>query len=184
MEQDAAVAWTLVDGVQALAQLVDRLVQQHLGRAIGLQVGHFGVAARQGVGDLALAAWVQQFVGGPFAPLHAIDRTQVVDAFSVGVGQPLGIFVGVLVPDLATQFTERGGAAHAAQEADHFADGGLEGQFFGGDGRKALLQVEAQRGARHAQRAYARPVFLPRAGVQDGLNEVQVLFHGNRIRKG
>ena len=121
-------------------------------------------------------------VGWPLAPLDAVHRAQVVQAFAIGIGQPLGIFIGILVPDLAAQLAELG-RARGAQEAHQLADGGLERQFLGGDRREALLQVEAQRGPGHAQGAYAGPVLLPRAGVEDGLNEVQVLFHGGPWRR-
>ena len=180
VEEDAAVAGVFDDGVQALAQLVHGLVEQHLlALAIGaVEAAQQLVAARGGVFDLAGLGRRQHLVGRPVAPLHAVHRAQVVFAQAVGVGQPLLVFVGVLVPHLAAQRAELGGVAAAAQETHHLAHGRLEGQLLGGDGRKALLQVETHHGAGHAQGAHAGAVVLPAAGVEDGLNEVEVLFHG------
>ncbi|MNJ71833.1 hypothetical protein D3C77_684240 [compost metagenome] len=81
-------------------------------------------------------------------------------ALAERVGQPLGILVGVLVPDLAAQIAELASVLHAAQEADHLANRRLERQLAGGDGREALLQVEAQHGARQADGADAGTVTL------------------------
>src|SRR5690606_15320131 len=116
-------------------------------------------------------------VGGPAAPLHAVHRAEVVRPFAVRVGQPGGVLVGVLIPYLAAQRAEIGRAARAAQEAHQLADGGLEGQFLGRDRREALLQVEAQGRAGQRQRAYAGAVLLPRAVVENGLDQREVLFH-------
>lgn len=166
-----------MDGVQALAQLVHGLVEQHMGRAVVLDGGHARIAPAQRVVDLRQARGRQQLVGRPVAPLHAVDRAQVIGAFAVGVGQPLAVFIGVLVPDLAAQRAEIGRAARAPHEAHQLADGRFEGQLLGGDRRKALLQVEAQHGAGQGQGAHAGAVFLPGAVVENGLDEVEILFH-------
>src|SRR5690606_16076151 len=93
------------------------------------------------------------------------------------VGEPLGVFVGVLVPDLAAQVAEGRRAVGAPQKADELADGGLEGQLLGGDGGKAFAQVETQAGARQAERAHPGAVFLPGALVEDAADEVEIRLH-------
>src|SRR6185437_14108572 len=50
-------------------------------------------------------------------------------------------------------------------------------ELFRRDRGKALLEIEAQHRARHADGADAGAVLLPRAGVENRANEVQVLFH-------
>ncbi|MNE39876.1 hypothetical protein D3C80_1338540 [compost metagenome] len=92
--------------------------------------------------------------------MHAVDLAQVVGALAERVGQPLGIFVGVLVPDLAAQGAELGGAFHAPQKTDHLADRRLEGQFARGDGREAFLQVVTQHRPGETDGPYTRAVFL------------------------
>jgi hypothetical protein len=54
----------------------------------------------------AVIAALDLLVGRPFAPLHAVDFAQVVFALTERVGQPLGVFVGILVPDFAAQGAE------------------------------------------------------------------------------
>ena len=184
VEEDAPAVGVLDDRVYALAQLIDRLVEQRLAaRRLSRLVRELAdqpVATRLCVGDLRRAVCipqVDQLVGGPLAPLDAVDRTQVVFTQAVGVGQPLRVFVGVLVPDLAAQLAELGRAAVAAQEADQFADGGLEGELLGGDRRESLLQVELHHRAGDAARADAGAVVLPGAVLEDFLYEREILFH-------
>lgn len=180
VEEDAAAARVGHDGVQALAQLVDGLVEHDLALAAFGYFADLGVALGERVGHLGLAVGlgqVDQLVGRPLAPLHAVDGAQVVGLQAVGVGQPGLVFIGVLVPDLAAQRAEIGGAARGAQKTDHLADGGFESQLLGGDGRKALLQIKLEHGAGHAERADACAVGLPGALVQDVLDELEVLLH-------
>ena len=121
---------------------------------------------------------VDAFVGWPAAPHSTIDRAKSVCLLPVRVGQPLGVFVGVLVPYLAAQLAEVGRAGVAAQEADQFTHRGLERELLGGDGRKTLLQVEAHHRAWHAQGPHASAVVLPAAVVEDVLDKFEVLLHG------
>src|SRR5690606_12030218 len=179
VEQNAPVLRRVVDGVQALPQLVHRLVQQYVLRAFFVDVGDLGIAPVERVLDLRVPGQRQQLVGRPAAPLHAVHGAEVVGPFAVRVGEPGGIFVGVLVPYLAAQVAKVCRAARAAQEAYQFAHRGLERKFLGGDGGKTLLKIKAQRGARQRQRADARAIFLPRAVVENGLDEREILFHGN-----
>ncbi|MNI86011.1 hypothetical protein D3C73_1430590 [compost metagenome] len=61
---------------------------------------------------------------------------------------------------------------HAAQEADHLADGRLERQLAGGDGREAFLQVEAQHGARQADGTDTGTVTLQVAVFDDVADQI------------
>ena len=178
VEQDAAAAGVLHDGVDAVADLVDGLVQQHFLAAF---VGHGGddaEAALLGVGQLGGGVPVQQLVGRPLPPLDAVHRAEVVRAFAVRVGQPVGVLIGILVPDLAAQRAEVGGAAGRPEEAAQLADHRLECEFLGGDGGESLGQVEAHHRARDADGADAGAVVRPASGVEYGAYEVEVLFHG------
>lgn len=179
MEEDAAAAGILDDGVQALAQLVYRLVEQDFFHALVLQRGDDGKTLGPGRVDLRGVGGIDQLVGRPFSPLHAIHRAQVIGAGAERIGQPVSVFVGILVPDLAAQRAEIGRAAGSAQEAAQFAHHRLEGQALGGHRRKTLLQVEAHHGAGNAQGADAGAVVLPGAIGEHVLDEVLVLFHCN-----
>ncbi|MNN51714.1 hypothetical protein D3C81_1663730 [compost metagenome] len=172
VEQDAAAARVFVDGVDALANLVDGLVQHHKGFAVFFSFGNLLEALALRQFDRGRVAQRDTLVGRPLAPLHAVDLAEVVMPLAERVGQPLGVFVGVLVPDLAAQFTELAGILHATQEADHFTDGRLERQLAGGDGRKAFLQVEAQHGARQADGADTGTVTLQGAVFDDVADQI------------
>ncbi|MNN45150.1 hypothetical protein D3C81_1594700 [compost metagenome] len=102
VEQDAAAARVLDDGIQAITQLVDGLVQQDFVLAFVVDSRHHAETALLRIVDLRLLTCVQQLVGRPLAPLHAIYRAEVVGAGTVGIIQPFGVFIGVLVPHLAT----------------------------------------------------------------------------------
>ncbi|MNT20881.1 hypothetical protein D3C72_1562020 [compost metagenome] len=183
VEQDTAAARVVGDGVQALAHLVDGLVQDDERDAVLLVLGDAAEARLLGHFDGGRVAQRDALVARPLAPLHAVDLAQVVMALAERVGQPLGVLVGVLVPDLAAQFAEFTRVLHATQETDHFADRRLERQFARGNGRKALLQVETQHGARQADGADAGAVALQRAVVDDVADQVQILFHGLPVAK-
>ncbi|MCY1173994.1 hypothetical protein D9M73_141790 [compost metagenome] len=183
VEQDAAAARVLDDGVDALANLVDGLVQHHVGLTVFLAFGNLAITLAQGLLDGSRVADRDLFVRRPFAPLHAVDFAEVVFALAERVGQPLGVFVGVLVPDLAAQLAELTGVLHATQETDHFTDRRLERQLARGNGRKALLQVETQHRARQADGADAGAVSLQRAVINDVADQVQILFHGLPVAK-
>jgi hypothetical protein len=177
MKQNPAVGRILHDRVETLANLVDRLVQQHLLHAVFLERGDGRVAARCRVFELRARRRVEHLVGGPLAPLHAVHVAEVVRALPVRIGEPLSVFVCVSVPDLAAERAEIGGTARRAQKADQFADCRFERELFRRHGGEALLQIEAQHRPRHADRADAGAVFLPAAGIEDRADEVEVLFH-------
>lgn len=172
VEQDAPAARIVDDGVQALTHLVDGLVQHHERLSVFLVLGDLAEALLLGQGDRRRVAQGNALVARPLAPLYAIDLAQVVMPLAERVGQPLGVLVGVLVPDLAAQVAELSGVAHAAQEAHHLTDRRLEGQLARGDRRKAFLQVEAQHGAGQADGAHAGTVLLQRAVLDDVTHQV------------
>ena len=78
VEQDAAAARIVDDGVEAFAQLVDRFVQQHLGHAVVVELGDQAEAVFLGVGDLGWLIEFDQLEARPLAPLHAVDRANMV----------------------------------------------------------------------------------------------------------
>ncbi|MNT12731.1 hypothetical protein D3C72_1476710 [compost metagenome] len=160
MEQNTAAAWIVVNGVDALANLVDGLVQHHEGLAVFFRRCNLLEALALRQLDRRRVAQRDALVARPLAPLHAVDLAEVVMPLAERVGQPLGVFVGVLVPDLATQLTKLAGVLHTTQKTHHLADGRLERQLTGGDGREALLQVEAQRSAGQADGADTSTVAL------------------------
>ncbi|MNP28182.1 hypothetical protein D3C76_1211330 [compost metagenome] len=172
VEQDAAAARVVGDGVQALAHLVDGLVQDDERDAVLFVLGNTAETGLLGHFDGRRVAQRDALVARPLAPLHAVDLAQVVMALAERVGQPLGVLVGVLVPDLAAQFAEFTGVLHATQEADHLADRRLERQLARGDGREALLQVEAQHGARHADGTDAGAIALQRTVLDDFTDQI------------
>ena len=178
VEKDAPVRRILDNRVQASADLVDRLVQQQLRRAAVVDRADRPIAARDGVVDLRDIVDVEQLVGGPLPPLVAVDLAQVVGCDPVRVREPLGVLVRVLVPHLAAERPEVGGAAIAAQESNQLADRRFERQPARRDRGKAVAgEVEPHRGARHAHRAYAGAIRGPRAGGKDRLDQFQVLLH-------
>jgi hypothetical protein len=123
VEQDAAAAGILDDGVQTIAQLVDRLVQQHLVRALILDDADSRESrAPAHAESVQLVVCLDQFVGRPRAPLHAIHRAQIVFFQAIRIGQPFDVFIGVLIPHLAAECAEVRCTAGCAQEADQFAD--------------------------------------------------------------
>ncbi len=177
MKQNAPVGGVVHDGIEALAQLVNRLVQQHFRAAVFFEFSHHPEATRGGVGQLRARAGVQHLVSRPFAPLHAVHRAEVVRAFAIRIGDPLRVLVGIRVPYLAAEIAEVRSAARGAQKADQLAHRRLECQLLGRHGGEALLEIEAQHRARHADGADAGAVLLPRAGVENRADEVQILFH-------
>jgi hypothetical protein len=64
VEQDAAAGRIVDDGVQAFAQLVNGLVQQHFGDAAIIELGNQAEAVILGVGDLR---WL---IGDQLKPGH------------------------------------------------------------------------------------------------------------------
>jgi hypothetical protein len=94
----------------------------------------------QGLLDGGLVAQRDLLVRRPLAPLHAVDFAEVVFALTERVGQPLGVFVGVLVPDLAAQRAEFSRRCSRHAESPHLADGRFEGQLARGDRREAFLR--------------------------------------------
>jgi hypothetical protein len=102
--------------------------------------------------DGGLVAERDLLVRRPLAPLHAIDLAEVVFALTERVGQPLGVFVGVLVPDLAAQGAELAGVVHATQEAHISPIADLKASLRVVMAGKPL-QVETQHRARQADGA-------------------------------
>lgn len=177
MKQNEPVGRALDDRVETLTQLIDRLVQQHLFAPVLDEARHDLEAAIGRIGDLIVRAGVDELVRGPFAPLHAVDVAEIVRALAVRILEPLRIFVRVRVPDLAAERAEIRRALRRPQKAHQLADRGFERELLRGHGRKALLQVETQHRAGHADRADARAVFLPSAGIENRLDELEILFH-------
>ena len=127
-----------------------------------------------------MAAGVAQrdlLVRRPFAPLHAVDFAEVVVALAERVGQPLRVFVGVLVPDLAAQRTEFSGVVHATQKTAHLADGRFEGHLARGDRRKTFLQIETQHRTRETDGVDAGAVGLLGAVLDDVRDQFEILLH-------
>ncbi len=178
MEQDAPAARVVCDGVQALTDLIDGFVQDDKRHAILFILGNLTEPGLLRHLDRGSIAQGDALVARPLPPLDPVDLAQVVMALAERVGQPLGVFVGVLVPDLATQLTELAGVANPAQETYHFADRRLERQLARGDGGEPLLQVEAQHRPWQADGADAGTVFLQRAVFDNVADQVQILFHG------
>jgi hypothetical protein len=177
VEQDAPAARVLDDGVDALANLVNGLVQHHVGLTVFLAFGDLAIALGQGLLDSGLVAQRDLFVRRPFAPLHTVDLAQVVLALAERVGQPLRVFVSVLVPHLAAQGAEFGGVIHPAQKATHLANRRLEGHFAGGDGWETFLQIKAQHRTGEADGVHASAVGLLGAVVDDVGNQLEILLH-------
>src|SRR5690625_5410073 len=126
-----------------------------------------------GTGLLAM----DKFASGPFTPLHAIDRTQIIFLQTIGVVKPIGVFIGILIPYFAAQCPKIGGAARCPEKPYHFTNGGFECKPFCSDGGKTLLEIKAQAGARNTQGADTGAIVTPRALCQNGFYEVQIVFH-------
>ena len=84
---------------------------------------------------------------GPAAPLHAVHGAQVA-----------GFLVGPFVPDGAAALLQPFDVAVSAQEPQQFIDDGFEVHLFGGDQRKAFVQVKAHLVAKHTACAGASAV--------------------------
>ena len=123
VEQDSAAARIIDDGVDTLTHLIDGLVQHHVGLTVFLTFSNLTIALAQAQLDSGHVAAVDLLVRRPFAPLHAIDFAQIVFALTKRIGQPLSVFIGVLVPYLATQRTKVRRAVDGAQETAHLANG-------------------------------------------------------------
>ncbi|VVN05201.1 hypothetical protein PS647_03548 [Pseudomonas fluorescens] len=177
VEQDATAARVLDDGVDALANLVDGLVQHHVGLTVFLVFGNLAITLAQGLLDGSRVAERNLLVRRPFAPLHAVDFAEVVFALTERVGQPLGVFVGVLVPDLAAQGAEFGSVIYATQESAHFADSRFEGHFARGDRRETFLQVITQHRTRKTDGVHAGTVGLFGAVLDDVGDQFEILLH-------
>ena len=182
VKENATAARVLDDGVQALPELVHGLVQQHAGGLAIRPIENANLleATAQSIRNLRLALGlnrVDELVRGPLAPLDAIHRSQVILAQAIGVGQPLSILIGVLVPHLAPQRAEISSAARCTQEADQFPHDGFERQLLRRDGWKTCLQVEAEHRARNAEGANTRAVVLPTPLLKNLTNQVQILLH-------
>jgi hypothetical protein len=78
MEQDAAAAGVADDRVLAFAELVDRLVHQHLLPAFVLHHAHETPAALAGIDILRGRAGLEPFVARPLALLHAGHRPEKI----------------------------------------------------------------------------------------------------------
>ena len=178
MEQDTAAARVVDDRVDALAHLIDGLVEHNVRLAVFFTFSNLAVALAQAKFDGRPIAAGNLLVRGPFAPLHAIDFAKVVFTLTERVGQPLGVFIGVLVPDFAAQGAEVSRAVDRTQETAHLADGRLERHASGGDGRKAFLEVVAQHGAGQTDGLHTGTVGLQGAVFNDVGNEVEILLHG------
>ena len=178
VEQNTTAARVVDDGVDTLTHLVDSLVQHHVGLTVFFTFGNLAIALAQAQLDSGHIAAIDLLVGWPLAPLHAIDFAQVVFTLTEWVGQPLGIFVGILVPHLATQGAEICRAIHRAQETAHLANGRFECHAPGGDGREAFLEVIAQHGAGQTDGLHTGAVGLQGAVFNDVGNEVEILLHG------
>ncbi|MPM20131.1 hypothetical protein SDC9_66560 [bioreactor metagenome] len=104
---------------------------------------------------------------GPGAPLVAVDRAEV----AVGAGP--------LVPDRDPVLMQPLDVGRALDEPEQFAEHRAGVHLLGGQQREAGAQVEPQLGAEDADRAGAGAVGLAYPGVEDVLEQVQVLLHGD-----
>ena len=143
-------------------------------------------AARVGVGferfhQLGNLVNVAAVGGGPAAPLHAINRTQ------------LAVGPRPFVPDADATLFEPVVVAGAGQKPEQFLDDGPQVHFFGGDQRKTFIQVKAHLVAKQALGAGAGAVPLGRARGVDQAHEIFVLradgvgggwLHGGVFRIG
>src|SRR5690606_9061793 len=109
---------------------------------------------------------------GPRAPLHAVYRAQV----AVGVGP--------FVPDRDAALLQPADVGIAPQKPEQFYENALGMQFFGGDQRKALVQIETHLVAEHRTRSGAGAVGLAGAMFVYMAHEVFVLLHDDRSETG
>src|SRR3546814_394786 len=103
--------------------------------------------------------------GWPTAPLHAIYRAQVA------------AFVGPFVPDAYASFLQPAHVRIAAQKPQQFNKNAFGVQFFGGDQRKALAQVETHLVTEDRPRAGAGAVGFGLTLFVDMPHEIFVLVH-------
>jgi hypothetical protein len=100
---------------------------------------------------------------GPAAPLNAIDRTQIA------------IFAGPFIPNGDATFTQPIVVALARQKPQKFLNDGAQMNLFGGDQRKAFVEVKAHLVAKNAGGAGAGSVGFEDAMVVDMAHEIFVL---------
>ncbi|MNL07613.1 hypothetical protein D3C87_1282980 [compost metagenome] len=177
VEQNTAATRIVDDRIDALAHLVDGFVKHHVGLAVFFALSNLLVAVAQRLFDGGGVAQRDLLVRRPLAPLHAVDFAEVVVALAERVGQPLRVFVGVLVPDLATQRAEFSGVVHATQKTAHLADGRFEGHLARGDRRETFLQVITQHRAGKTDGVHAGAVGLFGAVLDDVGDQFEILLH-------
>lgn len=72
------------------------------------------------------------------SPLCAVNGAEMVCAIAIGISEPSGLFVGILVPYFCAEVAKVFCAGFAVEKSDAFANDGLEVEFFSGDGGKGL----------------------------------------------
>ena len=133
----------------------------HVPRAHNDAAG-IGVAF-EGFDDLGHLVNVTTIWRGPAAPLHAIDGTEVA------------VFTRPFVPDGDVAFLEPIVVRGACQKPQELLDDGAQVNLFGGDQRKAFVQIKTHLIAKHAFGASAGTVGFVHAVRVDVLHEVFVL---------
>lgn len=127
-------------------------------------------AARVGCGfelfdDLGELVDVAALAVGPAAPLVAVD------------GAEAAVFCCPFVPNTDAAFGEPVVVGVALDEPEQFLDDGFDVDFFGGDEREALREVEAHLVAKNRACACACAVGFVGAVVHDVAHEVEVVLH-------
>ena len=172
-EEDVGAALVELAGQPALGdvELEHRVAgrQRHL-RDVGDVPRADDVPAAVGVApdlldDLGDLVDVPTVRGRPRAPLVAVDRPEVA------------VVVGPLVPDRDAAVLEPLDVGVASEEPQQLGEDRPGVHLLRGDQREALAQVESHLVAEDALRPGAGAVVLLGAGVEDQLEEVEVLPH-------
>ena len=114
------------------------------------------------VGDLVDVAAVGR---GPATPLVAVNRAQVA------------VFVRPFVPDGNVVVFQVFDVGIAFEEPQQLVDNRAQVEFFGGQKRETLRQIEAHLVAEHGARAGAGAVGFVVAVLHDVAHQAEILFH-------
>ena len=121
------------------------------------------------IGDLVDAATIGR---RPAAPLVAVNRAE------------FAVFVGPFVPDGYVIFVQIFDVGVAAQKPQQLVDDGAQVQFFGGEKREAILQLEAHLVAEHRAGAGAGAVGFVGAVFENVAHQVEIGFHRRGVCVG